>query len=225
MKKSVLLLFAVGLLGLSACGKNGGKNMTLDKTGSSVLTPEFVKVNIEDLNKNEQSSKIPHPQTFHQRTFNDGYSIVSRGNGIIAVKNDYGYYGFYSTYLGKYIIEPCLNSSGEFRHVEMIGSIAMVYNNNTGSYLVFDGFGNFFDLVNFQINYFEGVSSRIVYDDEGNKHVVLTFNIYSSAYSKVSYIYSEDGNASPYDGQFDNNEDPNSSGQINTYSDPEQGDL
>ena len=225
MKKSVLILFAVGLLGLSACGKSGGKNMTLDKTGSSVLTPEFVKVNIEAQNQNAQSSNIPHPQSILQKTFDSSYSIYSKGNGIIVIRNSSGYYGFYSTYLGKFIIEPCLNSAGYTMNVNMIGSVAYVYNDNTGDYLIFDGFGNFFDLTYSQIQDIYGITSRIVYDDDGNKLVVATIRSNSGGYDPISYIYSENGTASLYNGQYDDNEDPNSGGQINIYADPEQGDL
>lgn len=225
MKKSVLLLFAVGLLGLSACGKNEGKNMTLDKSGSSVLTPEFVKVNLEALNQNEEAYKIPHPQSFHQKTFGSGYSIVTKGNGLIVVRNSSGYYGYYSTFLGKYIIEPCLTSPGTMQNVDMIGSVVMAYNSSANEYIAFDAFGNFFNLTYTpQLQYINSITSKKVFDNEGKQHVVATINFMPGyGYEPMSYIYNDDGSRMAYSGDYDNNQDPNAG--INVNKEPEQGDL
>ena len=225
MKKSVLLLFAVGLLGLSACGKNDGKAMAIDKTGNSVLTAQFINANIESLNQNEEVNSIPHPQSFHSKTFYSDYSIISKGNGILVIRNSSGYYGFYSTFLGKYIIEPCLNSSGSMRNIEMIGSMVTVYDNNTGSYIAFDAFGNFFnDLTSSQLSDIGSTISRIVYDNEGDKRVVVDFYT-NYGYKTASYVYSYTGFKINYNGEYDDNENPNSGNQTSTKSEPQQGDL
>ena len=120
MKKRTLLLFAVGLLGLTSCGGSGAKVETLDKIGTSVLTADFVRVNVE-ANQVKKNTAVARPQLISQKiTDNSGYSFVdfdSSYGGLIVTQNQAGYFGIYSTYLGQYIIEPCVN---QFKMYELV---------------------------------------------------------------------------------------------------------
>lgn len=222
MKKSLFLLFAVGLLGLSACGKEG--TVGLEKKGSSVLTPELIKANIEL--KQQEDVFISRPKLINEELFSSSsYSVQQNyGGGILRVTNVDGYVGFYSTYLGQFIINPYFSSGSitvNSLNSPMIGNVITVEDYNSSSLYVFDPFGNFFNISITKFNAFNGITTRTVYDNDGKLRVVADVNYYSS--ESDSYIYKDDGSAESYDGEFDNNLAPNTKPVDN--NEPVRGEL
>ena len=212
MKKRTLLLFAVGLLGLTSCGGSGAKVETLDKIGTSVLTADFVRVNVE-ANQVKKNTVLARPQLISQKiTDNSGYSFVdfdSSYGGLIVTQNQAGYFGIYSTYLGQYIIEPCVNQFKMY-DVDMVGRIVIVGFNNY--YIAFDPFGNSFIIQPSQIDSYDSWSSKLVYDKVNNAHVAVTLTSSSPENKPVSFIYASDGSATSYHGEYDSNT-PNENAQ------------
>lgn len=216
MKKGLFLFFFAALFGLASCGKQE-KVEVLDKKGPSVFTPAFVEANYEETPVVE--SPIAHPKLIADKEMNYSYELFDKNNkseGIVAMKNTYGYVGFYSTYLNQYIIEPCYQYeflNYKYYSVPMIGSIVQVRYDD--EYIFFDPFGNFFDLSSDIYSYL-GITSSIVYDNSNKAYVVVKmYNVqyadyydYSYDYYSVRYIYSSDGSCERYYGEYDRNSAP-----------------
>lgn len=100
--KKVVLLFLLSLVCVVFVGcreKLGGF-----KTGNKINVDDII--NVESVNNKEQNLDVTGKIGEVTFSSDEIYSDIFAGSGLLVIKNEYGYIGFYSLIFNKYIIEP-----------------------------------------------------------------------------------------------------------------------